>query len=513
VTGARVIVVGSGAAGLSASLAAATAGRNVVLLERDDTVGGTTALSGGVVWMPANDAMTALGIDDSASEACRYLEGLATGDVDHTLITAFASDAGRVATEIEKRTPLCWEVLEHWPDYRGEIPGALSGGRSLWPRALTLPADIDVLVHRALDQPSQPSPAGARNDGVVFRGPVRGRALVGALLAGVRDAGVEVRTGVRVTGLAMERDVVTGVRMGADIVDGRVILACGGFQHDSGLAAHLNGAPVAAMGTPACDGDGLRMARSVGAAVGNMEEGWWMPALQMPGEELDGAPHYRALHSERAYPGAIMVDGAGRRFVDEAQNYGDVGRSMAGLATRARATATAPCWLLFDGTCRRRYPVGPLGPGDPDPHWLHRADDIAALAAAIGVPAGTLCETVATFNGGAERGSDLAFGRGSFPYDVWIGDPKAPHPTLAPLAAAPFYALEVHLGCMGTKGGPRTDDRGRVLSEDSSVVAGLYAVGNVAANPFGTATPAGGSTLGPALVFGFRAGEAAASDR
>ncbi len=508
-----MVVVGSGAAGLSASLGATSAGCEVVVVERDETVGGTTALSGGVVWLPANDAMMALGLDDSASEVCRYLDGLAAGEVDRALVTAFASDAGRVATEIEKRSPLRWEVLEHWPDYRGELPGALSGGRSLWPRILTLPADIDARVHRALDQPSQASPPGARNDGVVFRGPVRGRALVGALLAGVRDAGIEVRTGARVTGLAMEGDVVMGVRVGTDIVHGRVILACGGFQHDRGLATQLNGAPVAAMGTPACEGDGLRMALSVGAAVGNMAEGWWMPAMRVPGEELDGAPHYRPLHSERAYPGAIMVDGAGRRFVDEAQNYGDVGRAMARLTTRARAKSTAKCWLVFDHTCRRRYPVGPLGPDDPDPPWLHRADDIAALAVTIGVPSETLGATVATFNHGAERGLDPAFGRGSLPYDLWIGDPKAPHPTLAPLAAAPFYALEVHLGCMGTKGGPRTDDRGRVLSSDSSVVTGLYAAGNVAANPFGPATPAGGSTLGPALVFGFRAGEAAASDR
>jgi len=513
VTGPPVVVVGSGAAGLSASLGAATAGGDVVVVERDDTVGGTTALSGGVVWLPANDAMTALGLDDSASEACRYVEGVATGDVDPGLVTAFASDAARVATAVEKCTPLRWEVLENWPDYRGEVPGARSGGRSLWPRTLTLPADIEARVHGAPDQPGPAGPARAHNDGVVFRGPVRGRALVGALLAGVRDAGVEVRTGSRVTGLVVEGGTVMGVRLNGETVDGRVILACGGFQHDPALASHLNGAPVAAMGAPACDGDGLRMARSVGAAVGNMAEGWWMPALCVPGEELDGAPYYRPLHSERAYPGAIMVDGTGRRFVDEAQNYGDVGRSMARLPAGTRASATAPCWLLFDSTCRRRYPVGPVGPGDPDPPWLRRADDLESLAGAIGVAPGTLAATVDSFNEGAVRGSDPQFGRGSFPYDVWIGDPSSPHPTLAPLAEAPFYALEVHLGCMGTKGGPRTDDRGRVLSPEGSVVPGLYAAGNVAANPFGTATPAGGSTLGPALVFGFRAGEAAASDR
>jgi succinate dehydrogenase/fumarate reductase flavoprotein subunit len=501
-----VVVVGSGAAGLAAALGAAGGGADVIVLERDDTVGGTTALSGGVAWVPANEAMRAVGLEDDDADAVRYLRALSTGDVDAALMAVFAGDARRVAVEIEKRTPLEWEVLEHWPDYRGEVPGALAGGRSLWPRSLSLPGAIEARIHRAPDQPVSSGEGSAGHDGVVFRGPVRGRALVGALLAGAGAAGVEVRTGARVTGLVRRGEKVTGVRVGSDVVVGPVVLATGGFQHDAGLvAAHLKGAAVAAMGTPACDGDGLRLALAAGAAVGNMSEGWWMPALQVPGEELDGVPHYRPLHAERAYPGAIMVDGNGRRFVDEAQNYGDVGGAM--------GDGAGPFWLLFDCGCRRRYPIGPTGPDDADPPWMARADDLATLAGVIGVAAETLGRTVATFNDGAVGGEDAAFGRGALPYDVWIGDPSAAHPTLAPLRQAPFYAVAVHLGCMGTKGGPRTDDRGRVRRDDGSVISGLYAAGNVAANPFGRATPAGGSTLGPALVFGFRAGEAAAGDR
>ncbi|HVC68832.1 MAG TPA: FAD-dependent oxidoreductase [Acidimicrobiales bacterium] len=506
-----VVVVGSGAAGLSAALGAAAGGCEVVVLERDGTVGGTTALSGGVAWLPVSDAMKAVGLDDSAEKVCRYLDGLDGGDRDRGLTAAFAGDAGRVAREIERRTPLRWEVLAHWPDYHAELAGALAGGRSLWPARLALAAGVEARIHRAPDQ-ARPGgggtePAGAAgHDGVVFRGPVRGRALVGGLLAGLDDAGVEVRTGARVTGLLRQGDGVCGVEVGDETMAGRVVLASGGFQHDSRLAGdHLSGRAVVAMGTPGCEGDGLRWALAVGAGVRNMDEGWWMPALAVPGEELDGAAYYRPLHSERAYPGAIMVDRTGRRFVNEAQNYGEVGRAMGRVG--------APCWLVFDRSCRRRYPMGPVGPDGDDPDWMVRADDIAALAAGIGVPVAALGETVAVFNEAAAAGRDPAFGRGSLAYDRWIGDPSAGHPTLAALEEGPFYALAVHLGCLGTKGGPRTDDRGRVLRADGSVIGGLYAAGNVAASPFGTATPAGGSTLGPALVFGFRAGEAAACDR
>jgi hypothetical protein len=207
-----------------------------------------------------------------------------------------------------------------------------------------------------------------------------------------------------------------------------------------------------------------------------------------------------------------MVDGTGRRFVDEAQNYGDVGRAMRAGGSDSNRGAS-PFWLLFDAAYRRRYAVGPVEPGTPDPDWLARAEDLDALGETIGTTPGALPETVTRFNAGAAAGSDPDFGRGSFPYDRWIGDRNAPHPTLAPLCEAPFYALEVHLGCMGTKGGPRTDAFGRVVSSGGVPVPGLYAAGNAAASPFGTATAAGGATLGPALVFGFRAGEAAAGDR
>jgi 3-oxosteroid 1-dehydrogenase len=254
------------------------------------------------------------------------------------------------------------------------------------------------------------------------------------------------------------------------------------------------------------------MAMGAGLPLGNMTEGWWMPALSVPGEELDGAPYFRPLHSERAQPGAILVDRFGQRFVDEAQNYCDVGRAMQRFDATSYSYPASPCWIVFDAEYRARYPFGPLGPGGDDPAWLHRADDLDALGEQLRLPASALRATVSRFNRGAENGVDEDFGRGTFHYDRWIGDASAPHPTLAPLAAPPFYAAPVALGCLGTKGGPRTDDAGRVRTLDGGVLAGLYAAGNAAASPFGIGTAAGGGTIGPALVFGTRAGEAAARE-
>jgi succinate dehydrogenase/fumarate reductase flavoprotein subunit len=524
-----VVVVGSGAAGLAAALGASGAGADVLVVERALSVGGTTAMSGGVVWMPANGRTgPSTAIDDNTDDAVAYLVAAGGRDVDSELIEAFVGDARRVADQIEQRTPIEWEALEHWPDYRGELPGARTGGRSLWPRSLRLQPEVEARVQAAFDQPSPTtprtahatsapaaSPASGRpaNDGVVLRGHVRGRALVGGLLAALVDAGVEIRTGARATRLEIEDGEVVGVIVDGHVERGRVVLASGGFQHAPALVdEYLRGPPLVPMGTAGCVGDGLRMTAAVDAVLGNTSEGWWMPAMHVPEEEVEGVAHYRPLHGERAQPGAIMVDRTGRRFVDEAQNYGDVGRAMRSVGSGAPPYQGAPCWLVFDAAYRGRYPVGPLEPGAPDPPWLLRAGLLGELAQLMGMPSGTLETSVTRFNAGAAMGTDPDFGRGTFPYDRWIGDPSAPHPTLAPLCEAPFYALEVQLGCMGTKGGPCTDTWGRVLSSRRAPVAGLYAAGNAAASPFGTATAAGGATLGPALVFGFRAGEAAAGD-
>lgn len=514
-----VVVVGSGAAGLAAALAAANGGAEVVVVESSDLVGGTTSISGGVVWAPANHLMDASTRDDDRRAAARYLDAIARGDKDPELMYEFVVDAGRVVSLIEERTAIRWSALE-WPDYH-EADGSCGGGRSIWPRA----AEFDAEVARQV-QPSPEAPAprpdsepGPLNDAVVFRGPVRGRVLVAAMLDAALGLGVEVRTGSRATKLCRRHGAVSGVVVGGETLDGRVVLATGGFQHDVDLVtSNFAGAPIAPMGTPGCSGDGLRMSMSVDATLGNMAQGWWMPAFGVPGEELDGAKFFRPLHGERAQPGAIMVDRCGRRFVNEARNYGDVGAVMRAPARGDRRGADRdgrwpadPCWMIFDANYRSRYPVGPLLPKDPDPDWLVAAEDLEGLARSLALAPAELAETVQRFNEGASRGEDAQFGRGSNRYDRWIGDGSLDDPTLAPLRDTPIYALAVNLGCLGTKGGPRTDAWGRVRA-GGGTVRGLYAAGNAAASPFGDATPAGGGTIGPALVFGTRAGEAAVGD-
>jgi hypothetical protein len=255
------------------------------------------------------------------------------------------------------------------------------------------------------------------------------------------------------------------------------------------------------------------MAMASGCALGNLSEAWWSPAIRVPGETIDGAPMYRLVLTERARPGSLIVDGHGRRFVNEGQNYNDVGRSLHDFDPTAFAFPRVPAWMIFDGAYRAHYNLGPLRRGTPDPEWLRRADTLPRLAEPIGVPADELVATVARFNELVASGHDTDFGRGEQVYDRFMGDPSTPNPVLGAIAEPPFYALEILPGCLGTKGGPRTDDRGRALHvETGQPVPGLYAAGNAAASPFGFAYPGPGATLGPALVFGHRAGEAAAED-
>lgn len=512
-----VIVIGSGAAGLAAALAAREAGADVTVLEATSTVGGSSALSSGAIWAPNNHVQAAASPKDSTELARTYLHSLEVGDFAGDLVDQFIDEVPRTLRWLELITPLRLTVLPY-PDCHSEFPGAiLNGGRSLEPQPIQVASHVAAMVRPPLPW-RQPLTLTEMMSGQIIPGIIAerrragvvtlGQALIASLLTAVLDAGIAVRTSIRVTRLHQGGIVLDGV-----VLPGRVVLGTGGFERDIGLVNSFLRAPVrGVIGAPGVRGDGLRMAMSAGAALGNMSEAWWCPTIQVPGDLIDGEPVYRMLFAERARPGAIMVDSRGQRFFDEAQNYNDIGRSLHSFDPGEFRFERDPSWLIFDAHYRDRYPVGPLLPDTPDPDWLFSADTIGGLAELINVSATVLTATIEHFNMGAAIGLDPDFGRGSRAFDGATGDPAAAHPTLRALTAAPYYALRVHPGLGGTKGGPRTDSHGRVQHINGGAIPGLYAAGNAAASPFGFAYPGVGGTLGQALTFGALAGKAAATD-
>ncbi len=540
-----MVVLGSGAAGLTAALAAAAGGAEVGLYEKSELLGGTTAISGGVVWVPGNHLMDPADREDDPGEALRYLRALAGDALDVPVAEALVSAGPEMLRFTESASSCRFRLLAGYPDYHPDVSGARpGGGRSLepdlfdlsvlgeWARRLCLwdgsPRPV-LLSETSFGGATVPPPASTvaerRERGICGMG----EALVGSLLAGCLDAGVTVRTGVRAHQLVTERGRVTGVRFdtpaaegttgevtaGEVTVDARrgVILATGGFEWNGALVrAFLRGPMDTPAGVPTNTGDGLDMAIGAGAALGNMAQAWWAPMAHIPGEEAWGAPRYHLVLVERTRPGSIMVNGAGERFCNEAANYNALGGAFHQLDPATLRHANAAAWLVVDDRYRRRYALPGCRRGAEPPSWVHRGASLADLAAAIGVPPGTLSETVTEFNRNVAAGSDPVFGRGASVYDRFNGDRTLPGAaaTLGPLDEPPFYAVAIRIGALGTSGGPRTDERGRVLARSGGTIPGLWAAGNVMAAPTATVYAGAGGTLGPAMTFGYLAGRDAA---
>ncbi|MCA3800205.1 FAD-binding protein, partial [Burkholderia sp.] len=289
-----------------------------------------------------------------------------------------------------------------------------------------------------------------------------------------------------------------------------VVLACGGFEANQAMREQYLPKPTRAewsAAPPINTGDGIRAGLALGAGVALMDFVWGVPTVRVPGEEKQ-----RGLFVERSAPRCVMVNGLGRRFVNESAPYPDVIHAM--IADHAQTQACVPAWLVFDAEYRKRYPCGVLLPGSVQPDsripagWLdsviYRADTLAELAAKIGVDAGGLAQTVERMNGYAATGIDAEFGKGGNLFDRYYGDPSSkPNPCLGPIERAPFYALRIDPGEIGTKGGLRTDAHARVLRPDGTAIDGLYALGNTSAAVMGKTYPGPGSTIGPAMTFGY----------
>lgn len=544
-----VLVVGSGAGGLAAAISAADGHGQVLVIEKGDRYGGTSATSGGGIWIPNSRLAQAAGLQDSEEEAFTYVRQQSAPNVPDELIRAYIRRAPEMLDWLQASTPVRYHSVPY-PDYHVEYPGGKPGFRTHLPAELDgrpLGRDIDTLQH--------PSPAASlfgvinwrfeETQALLFRLPgwrkmlVRmlwryasdlphrlrsskdrfltlGNALVGGLRIALNQRGVPLWLRTRLLELVVERGQVTGavvMRDGKRMRIGArrgVVLAAGGFERNALLRQrHLPAAHEPTMSGSQVNntGDSILAAEKAGAALRNMHSIWFAPVFRVPGEE-----RARPCFTERALPGCIIVNQAGRRYMNEAASYHVVGRAM--LENDKPGAGTQPSWVIFDRDFRRRYPMGPLLPLIPDAlqaagvrKIMRKAPTIEALAERIGVPAGTLAETVARFNADARRGVDGEFDRGGPAYDRMYGDPSVrPNPTLAPIERGPFYAMPIYGGDIGTNGGIVTDTDARVLDGAGRPIGGLYAVGNNAASTMGESYPGAGVTLGPALTFGYVAG-------
>jgi 3-oxosteroid 1-dehydrogenase len=519
-----VVVLGSGGAALTAALTAAANGAAVAVYEKAATVGGTTAVSGGVVWIPAHNRSPdgELTVDD----ALKYLNAQSFGSMDEALVETFVRTGPAMLDFVEAHSGLHFEIADGFPDYKPELPGGRpTGGRSLTAAPFDR-AQLGEWRDRITSFPADWSNVGfdaetrarlhAGVDGSAGDVSVAGSALIAGLLKGLLDVGVTPQTNARAEELIAEGGRIVGVRVGQLSVRARngVILGTGGFEWDSVLVkAFLRGPMHGAVSPPNNTGDGLRMAMAHGADLANMGEAWWVPIVQIPGDTIDGQQRSRSVRLERTRPRGIIVNRAGKRFVNEACDYNSMAGAFHYLDPRD-GYINDPAWIVFDSIHHKHYGFLGVEPDQPVPDWFCESADLAELAAKTGIAADGLVRTIENWNHNVGTGSDPDFGRGSSAYDGYWGDDRATTlagKTLGPIDTAPYYAVPVSIGSMGTKGGPRTDRDARVLHVSGAPIPGLFAAGNAMAGVTGRAYGGAGGTIGPAMVFGYRAGYCAAT--
>jgi 3-oxosteroid 1-dehydrogenase len=544
-----LLVVGSGT-GMAAALAAAERGLKVLIVEKSSYVGGSTARSGGALWLPASPILEENHAGDTMPRAQTYLASVVDGTAPQQRATAFLSHLGETIEMLRRTTPMRFMWARDYSDYHPEQPGGMAAGRTceckpfntsvlgqyrarLRPSIMTasIPMPTTGADYRWMNLmarvPRKGLPLIAKRLSQGLGGLLLGRhyaaggqALAAGLFAGVLRAGIPVWTdtalarltsdGTKVTGAVVEhegREVTVTARRG-------VVLAAGGFDHrmdmrwkfqSESLGEHMS------LGAETNTGDAIRTAQEVGAAIDLMDQAWWFPAVApLPG----GAPV--VMLAERSLPGSLIVDQSGNRFVNEATDYMSFGQSL--LERERSGNPVDTMWIVFDQKYRNSYVFGAeLFPRMRIPQtWYdagiaHLSDDLAELAGTIGVPETQFLATVSRFNEMSRAGDDSDFHRGRSAYDRYYGDPTVtPNPNLRALDNGPFYAVKMVLSDLGTCGGLQADDRARVLREDGSAIDGLYAIGNTAANAFGATYPGAGATIAQGLVYGYIAAHDAA---
>ncbi|NDZ78919.1 FAD-binding protein [Streptomyces sp. SID10853] len=539
------LIVGSGGGGMAAALTAADAGLDTLIVEKGGTFGGSTAISGGGIWIPGNPTLRRAGVVDDRESVLRYLEAITEGTVPQARLDAFVDQGAPLMELLDRSAHLRFFWVRGYSDYHPEESGGRPLGRTIEalpfdtrklgddeahqrPNSLKGPLGLwltskdyhDLAMVKRTWQGRRASLVAAWrvSSNVIRRRHMStgGRALVARLRMALKDQGVPLwlRSPMRtlltgadgtVTGAVVERE---GRMLRIRARQG-VLLASGGFDHHAGLRArHLpdGGQEDVSAGAPENVGDGIVAGQQAGAAVDLMDDAWWMPSVRHPSGAVI------PLVSERCIPPSVIVSAAGERFTNESAPYVNfVHDQLAG--------GHVPAWFVMDAKARARYPFAQVLPGAPFPQGyydsgvVHRDATLAGLAERIGVPADALTRTVQRYNGFAVTGRDEDFGRGDSAYDRYYGDPTLKNPNLDEITRAPFYAIRIEVGDLGTKGGLVCDEHSRVLRADHSVIPGLYATGNTSASVMGREYAGAGATIGPAMVFGHIAAQHAARAR
>ncbi|WP_086822946.1 FAD-dependent oxidoreductase [Streptomyces sp. NRRL B-24572] len=536
-----VVVVGSGAAGMAAAITARLRGLTALVLEKTDVYGGSTALSGGAIWVPDNFHLDEAGLGDTPEKARAYLDATVGDRVTAERKDAYVTHGPRMVREFHDRTDVRFVYTPGYSDYYPERLGGYPQGRSVEPqvfdfkklgpeqRATMRRAGLPTygltitskdfrqlnMVARTWAGRRTALKVGAQAVGAKLTGrePLSlGEALIARMRHSLDALGADLWLSAPMTGLVEEDGRVTGVRItrnGRELTvraKGGVVLASGGFSHDQRLREKHLPAPTSTEWSSAAEGqtgDALEPAVALGAATDLMDKVWGAPSVVPPG----GKPFF--LVADRGVPGMVIVNAAGERYANEAAPYHEFVDAM--YANDKPGASTVPSWLILDATSRARYIFMGLFPGQAFPKpWLEsgfikKAPTVEELAARIDVAPERLRATVDRFNGFARAGRDEDFHRGDSVYDRYYGDPTLPNPNLAPLEKGPYYAIPVHPGDIGTKGGLVTDATARVLREDGSPIDGLYASGNVSSAVMGETYPGPGATIGPAMTFSWLA--------
>ncbi|MDD2222025.1 MAG: FAD-binding protein [Pseudomonas sp.] len=549
-----LVVVGSGAGALTSAITAAAKGLRVLVVEKMDKYGGTSALSGGGIWIPCNHHFKAKGGQDTPEKAWTYLKNAIGDDIDEPRVRTYIEKAPEMIKWLEKNSRVRYAVAEKYPDYYPHLEGFLPGGRTLDPELFDISSLKDELpnlreasrgnmlmgkiswtarhAHIAMSKSRGwrlmviwmmlrykldfmwRKKTGEKRD----RRTALGNALIASLRASLIDKGVPVWLNTNFVELIEEDGRVCGVVVERDgkqqriRADKGVILGAGGFEQNPVLREKYLPQPnkVEWCTTPegANTGAGLEAGQKLGAATALLDWAWWTPSFLVPGETKA-----RGVFAERAFPGAIVVNSLGKRFVNEATPYLEFVTAMY-ADNQDTQGKSIPSWVVFDSKFRFSYAMGPLMPGQimPDSRlrkeWLNtlyfKADTLEALAAKINVDVAGLQATVKKINHYAETGIDEDFARGGNVFDRYYGDSNiTPNPCLAPVAKGPYYAMPIQAGDIGTKGGLLTNKHAQVVKPDGQVIPGLYAIGNTSASVMGTTYPGAGGTLGPAMTFGY----------